>query len=108
MPPQSKQHSAQPGIKVFNVMQFETRVQQFAETKIVKLNKAVQTDPVEPEIIETIDKRNGDKTMGKYYIQAIKIDALWKPIIRKFRQHIKQKTLSDPRARMRWDQDEAA
>lgn len=49
-------------------MQFETRVQQFAESKIVKLNKAIQTDPVEPEIIETIDKRNGDKTMGKYYI----------------------------------------
>ena len=34
------------------------------------------------------------------YVQAIKIDALWKPLIRKFRQFIKKRVLQEVNFKM--------
>ena len=54
--------------------------------KGVLLHKATQTDPVATPIIKPLAI---ELQAEKQQVQAIKVDALWKPIIRKFRQHIK-------------------
>lgn len=69
----------------------------FREMPTLKLNKAVQTDPINSGYVG----REKIVSEGKQSVplQIVKIDALWKPIIRKFRQHIKQKVMKHPLAR---------
>ena len=61
----------------------------------IMMDKACQTDPVKDDKYlitqhETDKEINGRGKQGVSPLaQAIKIDALWKPLIRKFRAHIK-------------------
>ena len=65
------------------------------------MDKACQTDPVKDDnFLITTKPEDADKEIngrGKQGVspmaQAIKIDALWKPLIRKFRAHIKHVTM---------------